>query len=497
MADVKKVAIIGGGIAGLVSAYYLHGKKSKDGRHVYACGVFEKADRLGGNGMTAYFDQPYQKPFADLGVNDFNLSMYKHMAEILATLDRLGFPVPTARLNDSECFFTARDDHAQPPLAYTGDDLVPDGPEPARTIYHDLQKFTALAQEVIVNPKYARMSVGEFLESEGFTPAFRDYFILPRINAMYFMGETVPEDMPIRGVMSYYSFQEGIGSPLPPDRRYFERGSDQWFQQLAAALTSRGVAIHTGVEATVHHAGDDLVLQVPGMGDRPIDHAILAVHADTVADVVLSGLPPEMPRLLSQFRYINSIAVAHTWPGVMPADRSLWRTYNIRILPRDARMLRPYNISYVESMHQGGFTPTDDFVTEDPHLPIPLQYIRAMVDPVTGKTRKATAYFRHNTITVESMQAQAQLSSYLQGVNNLWYAGGWAHGAGLHEEIMVLASEIAARITGTHQGPLHTYSAADPDYVPLYVRHAFAAEPPAAAPGGGEHLSSDDVRFEL
>lgn len=496
MPETRNVAIVGGGIAGLVSAYYLHGKESQDGRYVYACAVFEKSDRLGGNGMTAYFDEPYQKPFADLGVNDFNLGAYAHMKEILETLEKLGFPVPTAKLNDSECFFTAREDTLQPPLAYTNDDLVPDGPEPARTIYNDLQKFTQLAPDVVKDrQKYGGMSVGEFLATEGFSPEFRDYFILPRINGMYFMGETTPQDMPIQGVMSYYSLQEGIGTTNPPDRRYFECGCDQWFLQLRGALESRGVRIFTGAEVTVDGAGDRPSICIDGKREYPVDEVILAVHADTVPDVVRSGLPKGLPRVLAQFRYINSIAVAHTWPGVMPADRGMWRTYNIRIQPQDARMLRPYNISYVESMHQGGFTPTDDFVTEDPHVPIPLRHIRAMVDPVTRERRKATAYFRHNTITVDSMRAQDQLSDDFQGVNHLWYTGGWAHGAGLHEEIMVLAQEVAERIRGTHVGPLHTWSARDPGHVPLYIRQVFASEP-IAGHDAGPHLQNS-VQFQL
>lgn len=496
MAEVKKVAIIGGGIAGLAAAYYLQGKTSADGRYVYACAVLEKSDRLGGNGYTAYFGQPFQKPFADLGVNDFNLAMYVHMAEMLKTLDDMGYSVPTGKLYDAECFFTSRQDALQSPVVYTNDDLRADGPEPARTIYFDLQKFEKMAQDVITKPQYAKMTVDEFLTSAGFSRQFRDYFILPRINAMYFMGETVPEAMPIRGVMKYYSFQEGLGSGKPADRRYFERGADQWFLQLSKALRFRGVAIYTGAQATVERSGSQYMLRVPNQFETVVDHVILGVPADQVASVVRSGLPEAMPGLLDQFRYINSIAVAHTWPEVMPADRSQWRTYNIRILPQDARTLRPYNISYVESMHQGGTTPTDDFVTEDPHVPIPTKFIRTLVDPVTGERREAVTYFRHNTITLDSIQAQAELSPRMQGVNNLWYTGGWTHGAGLHEEIMVMAAEVAGRIRGLYQGPVHTYSADDPDYVPLYIRQAFATEPITGVPDAGPHLANE-VPFEL
>jgi predicted NAD/FAD-binding protein len=490
---VKNVAIIGGGIAGLAAAYYLHGKRSKDHEHVYACAVYEKSDRLGGNGFTAYFGEPYEKPFADLGVNDFNLGMYVHMGRMLKTLDQMGFPVPTGKLNNSDCFFTARQDTLQPPVVFTSKDLEKPVSQPARAIARDLAKFTRLAPKVALLRKYERMTVDQFLTQAGFSREFRDYFILPRINAMYFMGETLPQDMPIRGVMKYYSFQEGIGSDKPADRRYFSKGCDQWFLQLSRALQSRGVEIVTGATATVTSANGKLTLHLGRARGTPVDHAIVAVHADRVPDVVLSGLPGQMPRVLAQFKYINSVAIAHSWPEVMPADRSQWRTYNIRIQPQDARMMRPYNISYVESMHQGGKTPTDDFVTEDPHVPIPAEFIRTMTDPVTGEKREAVTYFRHNTITLQSIRAQAELSD-LQGVNNLWYTGGWANGAGLHEEIMVTASEVAQRIRGTHVGPLHTYSAANPDYVPLYIREAFDPEAAASAAEEEPHLA-DEVRF--
>ena len=47
--ETRQIAIIGGGIAGLSAAYYLHGRISGDGTTTYACTVYDISHRLGGN----------------------------------------------------------------------------------------------------------------------------------------------------------------------------------------------------------------------------------------------------------------------------------------------------------------------------------------------------------------------------------------------------------------------------------------------------------------
>jgi predicted NAD/FAD-binding protein len=446
MTEIRYVAIIGGGIGGLSAAHYIHGKRSHDGRAEYRCEIFEKARHLGGNAQTAYFDTPFQKRFADLGVNDFNLASYKLMGEVLREMEHAGFPVGKTLLNDSDCYYKLRGDPGEP-LAITKEDLDHPTNETTRRIDEDRKKFESLADQVIHHSVYETMSVGEFLTLHAFSHEFRDLYMLPRINGMYFMGETVPEDMPIRGVMSYYHLQEGIGTGSAPERYCFENGASEWIEQFAAWLHRRGVKIHLGATTRVSAK--------PGARPRVTssartrddwDAVVCAVPADEVQAVVTHGLPEPLPSMLTTFRYINSIAIAHQDEAVMPPRRDDWRTYNIRIFPPKARLLRPYTISYVETMHQGAKTPWGDvwFVTENPPFPIADHLILDMVEP-TGKREKAVAYFRHNTITTESMRAQRHLPS-LQGENSLYFTGGWTFGAGLHEEILHNSRRVSHKL---------------------------------------------------
>lgn len=464
----KRIAIVGGGIGGLSAAYYLHGKQSADG-DTYSCEIFEKSGRIGGNGFSAYFEAAYEKPFADLGVNDFNLTAYTNMAALLDELASAGFPVPYARLTDTDCFFTFPGQPG-PQVVFTSDDLADPTTPLAQDIVAGMELLAKLALKVMSDLKYLTMTVGTFLSSEGFPEDFGTYYFLPRINGMYFMGAKAPEDMPIRGVMNYYILQEGIGGAAP-DRQYFESGCSDWFRQLQAALEARGVPFHLNSEVAVQaSAGASPRVQVNGGTAEAWDAVVLAVPADQVAAVV-QGLPQGMPALLGAFSYYDATAVAHGFAGVMPADPADWQTYNIRIFPPDSGP-QPYTISYVETMHQGA--PNADppvwFVSENPPVPIPDDQVRQMLDLETGAFVPAVTSFRHNTVTFETIAAQALLPG-LQGARGLWYTGGWTNGAGLHEQILVQSIDIASKILGHRsvEEPFQTYSDRHPAHVPEYL----------------------------
>lgn len=468
MADDKRVAIIGGGIGGLSAAHYLQGRQSKDG-HRYTCEVFEKSGRIGGNGLSAYFQKPFQKPFADLGVNDFNLTAYVCMGEMLREMDAAGFPVPTAPLLDTDCFFTFPGQPG-PEVVFTNQDLENPTKDYLKNIKAGIDKLNQLAPYIMSDSKYAWMTVDKFLSSEGFPDDFGTWYFRPRINGMYFMGAATPGEMPIRGVMNYYTLQEGIGIKEPPDRRYFVNGCSDWFRQVQAFLESRGAVIHLNSKAAVTAGASVLPrVSVNGGPEQTWDAVILSVPANQVAAVVRAGLPVAAAELVRAFAYYPATAFAHNFPGVMPASSADWRTYNIRIFP-DSKP-QPYTISYVETMHQGTDAAKPPFVSENPPVPIPDKEICQMVDLVTGKMVPATTSFNHNTVTFETIAAQASLP-VLQGVHGLWYTSGWTNGAGLHEQILVQASEVAEKILGNRRvdEPYQTYSDRHPEHVPEYLR---------------------------
>ena len=491
----RHVAIIGGGAAGLTAAFFLHNRPAADGSAIFRCTVFDASPRLGGNVFSAYLGaQPYQSPFVDLGVNDFNTTRYHDFMAVLRELERLGYPVPHAPLIDTTTWYTPRG-VTKGAQIYTEADLAHPETQFLANIARDWDAFQDVAHQVLTQIRYATMSVDEFIAEQGYSYDFAEYNLRARINGMYYSNGRAPGEMPIRAVMSYYHLQEGLGAERkvgaraarlaageedPSTRHYFVNGASDWLRQLTRCLTDRGVELRLGARPTAYLAetGAWRVLSGAPGGDRTeFDHVISAVPAEEVSRSIALGLPPLMDTLLAQFEYLDSMAIVHDDEAMLPADRSRWSTYNILVYPPATRSLRPYTITYVDRKHQGENSDDPPYLTLTPFGAVDAEGIPPMIALPSGERIEAVAYLRHNTLSVDAMGAQAMLPS-IQGQNRLWLNGGWANGAGLHEEIIALSKEIALRVRGFFVPDLgETRRADDPSYDPRHVRESLGTGP--------------------
>jgi predicted NAD/FAD-binding protein len=451
-----KIAIIGAGVSGLATAMYLR----QAGQDVT---VFDKAQVIGGNAQTATLD--LNGPgggftrFADMGVNDFNANSYP---ELVKLLDK--FRVPYSLLEDS-CSFSTLDGR----ISYTLDGQW-DTPMPAG-MSAEYSRFATQAPEVLTNPKYKDYTVAQYLGEKGYSTDFGRLNIYPRINGMYFAHDTTPETMPIRGVMHYYTLQEGFGTTVQPRRMYFAKGSGSWIDALASNC---GAKIVPNTNVQVFASSDGVVVRNE-QGSTQFDAVVFACHAGIVPRILQSGITSQMANVLGAFDYCNSVAVAHTFSNLLPVDKNAWRTYNI-LIHDDFAQLRPYTISYVCNLHQNDplnpqynyFKNPYFFVSLNPAIAIPDQYVLR-----TTRGERAINYFPHNVYNLSAIAAQERLPA-IQGQNNVFFTGGWTHGAGLQEECILSAQEVAKLVLNPHAENPHTYdlSADAEHYAPLYIRNA-------------------------
>jgi predicted NAD/FAD-binding protein len=367
-------------------------------------------------------------------------------------------------------------------------------------IAKDWDRFQAVAYDVLHQPKYAQMSVDEFIVDQGYSEDFAEYNLRARINGMYYMNDRSPGAMPIRAVMSYYHLQEGIGDRktttalrsrkadgAASPRHYFVNGASDWIRQLTHCLQRRGVEFRLGDSPTAYldptRGWRVLSSATPSGGRESFDHVISAVYADVVSQVVALGLPPLMSTLLAQFQYYDSVGMMHEDDSMLPTDPAEWSTYNILVYPPGTRSLRPYTITYVEQKHQGHDTNAPPYTTLTPYGAVQDASIPEMLDLPSGASVKAVTYLRHNTLTLDAMAVQRLLPS-MQGQSNLWFTGGWTNGAGLHEEILSQSRAIALRIRGIFTvGHGASYRDDDPSYVPKHLRDSFEPAPEVVPDG--------------
>jgi predicted NAD/FAD-dependent oxidoreductase len=554
-----RLAIIGGGISGLSTAYYLLREAPAQGRSLQI-DIFERKATLGGNADTVLIDlgnyidadggtQPFVR-WADLGVNDVNLSAYEKLKDVMTTIGYLDNMKP---LQDTACYFNTAGT-----LALTDDSAMRLGvTDPAFSLEQaDDGQLAPLVQVIhqaaldlldSINPGY---SVGYFFDScverpqamlagaaaqlgimidwlDPQLPAraarVRDQIYYPRIAAMYFTDNRGPQFLPLQSPFEYYRLQEG-GSP--PDRRYFDHGAQTWLEALATYLLQHAtpqvrIAIHTQAEVKVQAGTDGVLLLNGDHAPEYYDLCVLATHADDTLKLLdfspaASGAGADLKKVLASVNYTHSYAVCHTYAGLLPPNRNLWRTYNV--LQRDpGDSLFPYRMSYVENLHQNdpanpdynkaglptffvslvdtlNAIPRDAMLDRlsdpsrvDPALlaQLPKATLRqlhgeAVLTGYRSETHplhqqladKAWTIFKHNVLDADCLVAQQAINQYNSHTAGqlahheplecaLLFGGGWTHGAGLQEQCLQQSAKLAGWILPALSAPAAVPANAD------------------------------------
>lgn len=420
MANFKHVAVIGGGISGLSSLFYLIQRVQSAGQCLILT-LYESKNALGGNaetvtvdlGMQVNPDDPSQHRYqrwADLGVNDMNLTAYPQTEKLMQTVGYLQHLKP---LQNSECYWSGDNT-----VELTDDnDLNYGVSDPAFNLnYVDGGKFATLIKvvhqagldKVKDDNLPTSYTVAQFFEDcmhqpqamlanaalelgisvnwsdpELFTRIknIRDRIYYPRISAMYFTDDRGPGLMPLAAPFNYYRIQEG--GDQKPQRRYFDGGAQKWLEMLSSYIEKNmasaqiRVIIRRNTPVLKVHLDSTKVWVETAQETVEHDLCIMATHADDALNVLNFSpkLAPEgevIKNILRQVRYTKSFAVCHTDAGCLPQNKNIWRTYNVPI--RQTGDSQAYNIHYVVNLHQN-----DHNVPAYDHAGLP-QYFVSLVD---------------------------------------------------------------------------------------------------------------------
>ncbi len=326
--------------------------------------------------------------WADLGVNDVNLTTY---VKLKAIMEDIGYLVHMKPLQDTTSYFNVAGT-----LALTDDEALHDGVTNPRYALanadaHLLAPLIRVVHRSAINllptikPEY---TVSHFFNACVAQPSamlgkaamqlkiaidwqdpqlgrrlatVRDAIYYPRIAAMYFTDERGPGTLPLSSPFEYYVLQEGGTNAAPADRRYFEHGAQKWLEALGCWLVAHSdahttFAIHSDAPVQVQVEQGRVTVSGPAAAPAAYDLCVLATHADDTLKLLhfdgnMGGWRQKIHAVLHQVRYTRGYGVCHTWTGKLPADQALWRTYNVLQRPASDASF-PYRMSYVENLHQ-------------------------------------------------------------------------------------------------------------------------------------------------
>ena len=404
-----RIGIIGGGAAGLATAWLLE--------QDHDVTLFEKDERFGGHAHTIDIEVDGRTLSVDAGFQFFARTA------AYATFNRLLDALDVPRTSYPATLTVARDDGTRPVAMPPVRGWRPVWSSLTPRAIVDLLRFRSFLSGIpaFLAEHDTTMTISEYVERRRLPKRFVDDFLFPLLlafwcvdlaefrgfaayNALYYLGANLPK---------------GI---TPPAQSEIPGGLRVYVDALVASLQHASLRSGAPVESVTRDADDSLI--VTAAGERhPFDHVVLACDASAAHDL-LAGVPEtaEMRGQLARFGYFDTTIAIHGDARLMPRDRAAWSVVNVRTDGAHSQLS-------IWSPARG-LPVFKSWVTFDDELPQPLY---------------ATATYRHGLIDTTYFDAQRRLRP-LQGAHGVSLAGLYTADTDSHESAILSAVAVAERL---------------------------------------------------
>ena len=399
-----KIAVIGSGISGLSSAYYLSKKHKVD--------LFEKQDRFGGHSYTLDIKlNEKEKVAVDAGFMVFNKITYPNLINFFKEND--------IEIEKSDMSFSVSVKGTS--IEYCGKGL--NGIFSNRGNLLNL-KFIKMFFEIINFYKRCeklnsnnieKITLGEYLTKIGKSKYFIDYHIIPMVSAIWSMPPFEASQMPLTFFLSFFK-NHGLFKLKDRPQWYtvtnrsktyvdkiLSKVSGEYFKNYEINKIIRdnnGVKVYYGSENEFFN----------------YDKVVLASHADESLKII-SDITNKEREILSNFKYKPNKAVIHSDEKLMPVNKNAWCSWNSSLNPENKEQS---SVTYWLNQLQNLKTDKNIFLTINPLVEIASDKIYHKVD------------FTHPYYDEKALQNQSNLKT-IQNKNNTLFAGSY-FGYGFHED---------------------------------------------------------------
>lgn len=398
-----RIAIIGTGIAGLVSAHLLH----RD----HELTIFEAADWIGGHTHTVPAETSEGRFEVDTGFIVFNDERYPGFTKLLR---ELGVP---SRASDMS--FSVRCDRSG--LEYKPSTLGGLLAQPANLfsprflrMLSEVRRFRRDALTLLADDA-DEPTLGEFLTTHAYSGDFREQFLVPMAAAIWSANPRALDGFPARTLVSFFHNHRFLDVTGQPRWRTVVNGSHSYVRALVKPFQDR-VRLRAPVVAVTRKLDAVEVLSPAMAGIERFDRVILATHSDQ-ALAMLTDPSDREREILGALRFQANDVVLHQDQSLMPKRRRAWASWNYHV-PRDPAAVA--TLTYDMNLLQG--------LDSKRHFLVTLNQTGA-VDPTL---RHARFTYHHPVLDLAGLRAQRRHAE-IDGVNRTHYCGAY-WGCGFHED---------------------------------------------------------------
>ena len=426
---MQRIAIIGTGISGLAAAHGLRGHADIT--------LFEAASYFGGHTHTVDITLPTPDGPCTHGVDTgflvFNERTYPQLIALFAELG-----VPSTK---SDMSFSVQVARGAGQLEWSGSSLATVFAQPVNLLrpgfwrmLRDIVRFNRICTGIAERQRENELTqpLGAFLEAQGFSAEFRDWYFLPMLGCIWSCPTQQMLAFPVATMIRFCHNHGLMQVSNRPAWWTVPGGARQYVEKIVAQVPDR--RLNTPVLG-VRRMGDGVALQfrdANGTHTEQFDRVVFATHSDQALALLTDASNAER-EVLSAIAYQPNVAVLHTDASVLPRRRAAWAAWNYQGSAPGTTQPRVC-LHYLLNKLQ----------------PLPFaQPVVVSLNPVHAIDPEHTLgrfHYAHPVFDLAAIRAQAELPA-LQGHKGTFFCGAWT-GYGFHEDGLKSGLDVAARIKG-------------------------------------------------
>ena len=411
-----KIAVIGSGISGLSSAYYLSKKNKVD--------LFEKDDHFGRHSYTFDIKEKNKKVPVDLGFIVFNKTTYPNLINFFEELK-----VPYEK-SDMSFSVSVKDSNIE--YGGTGFNSLFARKNNLfnfnfiKMIYEIISFYKSAP--VLLKKDLKNLTLGNYLDNSKISKYFVNYHIIPMVAAIWSMPFSKARDIPFELFLNFFN---NHGLFKLKDRPQWYTVTNRSRNYVSKVLDKINGEYFKNYEIKkIIRSDDNVRIFINTLGEyRDYDHVVLACHADQSLKLI-DNPSNEEKEILNEFTYISNEAYLHTDVDLMPNKINAWSSWN-SISKKD---LTKTCVTYWLNKLQNLDTNKNYFLTLNPITKIKDSKIIKKIN------------FTHPYLNNKSFEMQNRLKD-LQGKKRLWFSGSY-FGYGFHEDGLKSSLEMLKQFEG-------------------------------------------------
>lgn len=416
---MKRIAIVGTGIAGLGCAHLLH----RDNQIT----LFEKNAYVGGHTNTIEVAEGGVQIPIDTGFMVFNHETYPHLTKLFNDLGvetqatDMSISVQSLARGIEWCGSSLNQVFGQRKNLFS--------PQFWKLML-ELNRFNSQAEADVEDPIFQHMTVEEYVRHRNFGDDLLNLYLVPMASAIWSMPPKATKVFPAVTLLRFFHnhrFNSGLNGHL----RWYtvKNGSREYVKKLIAPFMDR-IRLNSSVARVLRSSNYVSVFSTAG--EERFDQVILASHADESLRVLEQPTKLEQ-ELLSKFAYQINDATVHTDSSVMPKTRRCWAAWNYRF-GRNSDEGAPPTTHYWMNRLQNVSQNTNYFVSLNSD------------DLIASSHIIKQSRYTHPTFTRDAIEAQSRLQELNRGgAAQVLFCGSYFK-YGFHEDAFSSAIALCSQL---------------------------------------------------